>query len=163
MRRRRIATLAVVLLALAMAVGWQWVQAGRQATLARGAALFHDGAGLSGRVTGHTLLLPANAARCANCHQTGTPAGSAAASAAGNPPPAAEALPGRLGPVLGRETLEQARPRRGGPASRYDGATFCALLRTGIDPAQVMIPQAMPRYDIANADCEALWRYLLEP
>jgi hypothetical protein len=34
------------------------------------------------------------------------------------------------------------------------------LLRTGIDPAQVMIAQAAPRYEIDGAGCDALWRYL---
>jgi hypothetical protein len=29
-----------------------------------------------------------------------------------------------------------------------------------LDPAQVMIPQTMPRYAIDSADCAALWAYL---
>ena len=56
-------------------------------------------------------------------------------------------------------------PRRNGPPSRFDEASFCRLLRTGVDPADIVVPRAMPRYAIDDTDCRALWAYLsrLEP
>ena len=43
-----------------------------------------------------------------------------------------------------------------GPVARVG----CALLRTGLDPAYVLINVAMPRYTLNERDCTALWRYL---
>ena len=59
------------------------------------------------------------------------------------------------------EALLQALPRRGGPPSRYDPASFCQLLRTGIDPASVMVDKAMPRYTLTDQQCALLWKHVL--
>ena len=53
--------------------------------------------------------------------------------------------------------------RRGGPPSRYDAAGLCTLLRSGVDPAHVIILRTMPRYDINDADCQSLWLHLTAP
>ena len=162
MPRRLIAAMLLALLAVVAFGGWALNEARSRAAVARGAALFRGEAPLAGRIVGHTVVLPATVARCVNCHETRSTAVSAAASAVASPAPGAEgAVAGRYGPALGRATLAQLRPRRGGPASRYDAAALCVLLRSGVDPAQVVIPQAMPRYDIDAVDCEALWAYLL--
>lgn len=104
-----------------------------------GAALFEGARPLQARVAGHDERLPPEAARCINCH-----------GASG------------FAPRLSAQALQQPQARRGGPPSRYDAASLCRLLRTGVDPAWVMVPRAMPRYDIANSDCEALWRHLTD-
>ena len=81
-----------------------------------------------------------------------------AAELAGEPRAAAS-----LGPILDRERLTERVARRGGPPSRFDERSFCRLLRTGEDPAGVILPRAMPRYEIDDADCLRLWRYLTRP
>jgi hypothetical protein len=152
--------LNVVLLAATAALGAGWVlhAAQRRTLVERGDRLFHGEAALAGRIVGHAMVLPASVARCMNCHETRSSATSAAASAVVGQ---AGGVAGRYGPALDHATLAQPRARRGGPPSRYDAPALCALLRTGIDPAQVMIPQTMPHYDIADADCAALWGYLI--
>ena len=145
----------VLLLTIVLAGGWAFRQAQQRVTVAQGERLFHGEALLAGRIVGHTMVLPVTVSRCMNCHEARSTAVSAAASAV------AGGQAGRYGPTLDHETLGQLRTRRGGPPSRYDAAALCTLLRTGVDPAQVMIPQTMPHYDIADADCAALWAYLL--
>jgi hypothetical protein len=114
---------------------------------ARGAALWSGAQPLDGRIAGHAQPLPASAARCLNCHGvTATAADPARDSTA---------------PPLTARHLLQPQPRRGGPASRYDAAAFCTLLRTGTDPAAVLLPRQMPRYTIAEVDCRALWTFLV--
>ena len=162
MPQRLITGLLLALLLVVAVGGWALNEARARAALARGQALFHGEAPLAGRIVGHSVALPVGVARCMNCHETRSTAVSSAASAVARASPGVEdAVAGRYGPALDRAALVQARPRRGGPPSRYDMAGFCALLRSGVDPAQVMIPLAMPRYEIGDADCEALWRYLL--
>lgn len=94
------------------------------------------------QLRGHNEPLPADAARCANCHE-----------------------PGRFGlrfaPVLNAESLTQPKARRGGPPSAYGQPEFCHLLRTGIDPAQVLVRKAMPQYTLSDAECAGLWAYLV--
>jgi hypothetical protein len=51
-------------------------------------------------------------------------------------------------------------PRRGGPASAYSRETFCAGLRSGVDPAGVQFSPLMPRYQIDNRSCAMLWQFL---
>jgi hypothetical protein len=116
---------------------------------ARGRNLFEGAVALRGTIAGHASELPPPGARCINCHAAGLePAAQPAAS---------------FGPALTRRQLTQALPRRGGPPSRYDEATFCRLLRTGIDPAYVLITRSMPRYELPDEDCRALWAYLAGP
>jgi hypothetical protein len=114
---------------------------------ALGAQLFDGRQGLSAELAGRDLALPVAASRCSNCHRRDGPVTGA---------PAAPAF----GPPLTAASLRSRQPRRGGPASSYDGASFCRLLRTGIDPAFVMIDQQMPRYTTTDAQCAALWVYL---
>jgi len=56
--------------------------------------------------------------------------------------------------------LLSSLPRRGGPPSRYELGAFCRLLRVGIDPASVVIPGNMPRYQVTDQECRELWTYL---
>ena len=145
----------VSLLLLLGAGAWAYQRAQARAVIEHGDRLFHGEAALAARIVGHTMLLPATVSRCMNCHETRSTAVSAAASAV------AGGQAGRYGPALDHATLAQPLARRGGPPSRYDASALCTLLRTGIDPAQVMIPQTMPHYDIADTDCAALWAYLI--
>jgi hypothetical protein len=62
--------------------------------------------------------------------------------------------------VLDNGDLTRLLARRGGPPSRFDAAAFCRLLRTGEDPAGVLLPKAMPRYELDDAQCGQLWRFL---
>ncbi len=105
---------------------------------ADGAALYEGRQPLVARVSGHEQPLPALAARCANCHE------------------GAQAI----APALTERTLAHAQPRRGGPPSRYDARALCRLLREGLDPALVLVPRAMPRYEIDERACSALWAHL---
>jgi mono/diheme cytochrome c family protein len=119
------------------------------ASAARGRQLFDGDFALPARIAGQDFALPAQASRCVNCH--GPARGDAASQAAGAQ---------RIGPVLTAGTLIDAVRRRGGPPSRYDAATLCTLLRTGVDPAHVIILRTMPRYEITDADCRSLWLHL---
>jgi hypothetical protein len=120
------------------------------ADVTRGRALFDGSAALAARVHGQDFALPAQASRCVNCHLVpAVPAFAASAPADGAPPLTAESL----------STLSR---RRGGPPSRYDATSLCTLLRSGVDPAHVMIQRTMPRYEISDTDCQALWLHLLE-
>lgn len=114
----------------------------------RGEALFQGPAPLVGTIVGHDAPLPAEASRCVNCHAAGSAPGGDDAGES-------------FGPSLHRSALMVASPRRGGPATRYDAAGFCRLLRTGVDPGDIIIARAMPRYALADADCAALWSHLV--
>jgi hypothetical protein len=113
---------------------------------ALGARLFDGRAPMEARLAGRDVALPVNASRCTNCHRRDGPARAASA--------------GELGPALTAAALRTRQPRRGGPASAYDGGAFCRVLRTGVDPAQVIIDLRMPRYAASDAECAALWAYL---
>ena len=115
-------------------------------------ALYWSGEGAVARLRGDTTVLPADAARCANCHE---PSGQSSVQPSVQPADAAVAF----GPRLDAR-LAQALPRRGGPATAYDAAALCTLLRTGLDPARVLVQRAMPVYEIDNAACAALWQAL---
>lgn len=110
----------------------------------RGERLFVGDEPLAAQIHGQGVPLPGQATRCANCH--GEAPGSGAPNA----------------PALDAGALLTLASRRNGPPSRYDARSFCALLRTGLDPALVQIPRAMPRYQLADAQCDALFAYLTE-
>jgi hypothetical protein len=134
----------------ALGVVLLWQHAGQGAAeRARGAALFDGRTPLAGRVVGHAVALPPAATRCANCHEqaNATPSAPGAASAP-------------FATVLDGAGLGSMRVRRGGPASRYDAASLCGVLRSGTDPAHVMISTTMPRYDITDAQCLELLAFL---
>lgn len=116
-------------------------QPGAPATVAAGVALFAGAQPLSARLRGHDETLPAFAARCANCHVS-------------------QGTNSSLAPILDRGSLTQLRSRRGGPASAFETDSFCRLLRTGIDPKDVLVASPMPVYHIADEQCAALWAFL---
>jgi len=136
---------------MATLAAWQAMAADPE--LERGRQLYRGDAPLSGTITGHAQPLPPLATRCINCHSRDSVARSPAVSASAAQP---------FAPLLTRERLLEPIARRGGPPSRYELATFCRLLRTGIDPAYVLIPRQMPRYAIDDAQCRALWTYLTD-
>jgi len=110
----------------------------------RGQSLFVGTIDLQGRIYTHTADLPPAVVRCSNCHAVADGAD----------------VPRSLAPRLTRNLLVLPHARRGGPPSNYSRAGFCTLLRSGVDPAFVMISVEMPRYTIDETDCGALWRYL---
>ena len=63
-------------------------------------------------------------------------------------------------PGLRGAALTRSMSRRGGPASAYSRETFCASLRSGVDPAGVQFSPMMPRYEIDNRSCAMLWQFL---
>lgn len=110
----------------------------------RGERLFDGTDPLVGTLADHATPLAAGAARCTQCH-------------AG--PRRDTAVP-TFGPTLDRQHLREAWSRRGGPPVAYDLASFCRVMRIGIDPAHVVLPRSMPRFDIDDERCEALWQHL---
>jgi hypothetical protein len=117
---------------------------GLSATPSLGHALFVGKVPLAGRISSHPRALPPEVVRCSNCHAVGD----------GPEVPATQA------PRLTRAWLTAPRPRRGGPPSKYSLPAFCTLLRTGTDPAYVLISEQMPRYTISDDQCKALWGYV---
>jgi hypothetical protein len=109
----------------------------------RGEAIFSGRRPVSGRIRGHESDLPPEVVACRQCHLPATADGGVAAA-----------------PVLDRKLLLQPVQRRGGPPSVYDLQSFCKLLRTGIDPAYVLIDRIMPAYAMSDTDCAALWQVL---
>lgn len=136
--------LSASLVLAAAAVGWALEESGRRERREAGRELYSGVKPLAGRIVGHDMDLPAQASRCMNCHGDVSRPGYAS-----------------LAPALTRAALQTPTPRRGGPPSQYDAASFCKLLRNGVDPAHVMIPRTMPRYTITDPDCETLWAYLI--
>lgn len=130
----------------------------------RGKELFTGAVSLRARMTGHETDLPPEVVRCINCHRL--PSDTPAPSSSKLPEPSSslrgsESAPiEALAPDLSSQRLTQAVPRRGGPASRYDAQSFCSVLRFGVDPAHVMIPQTMPRYTLTEQECQELWAYV---
>lgn len=153
-RRVRLRWAGAVAAALAIAAGaagLSWQAAGERRAEA-GARSFDGRTALVARIDGHADPVPPAAAACANCHRPSI----APRRADGTAAPDAS-----LGPLLHRAALLEAVERRGGPASRYDPQSFCRLLRTGQDPAGVLLPRAMPRYDIDDTGCGELWTHLM--
>ena len=115
------------------------------ASAATGRRMFFGDASLQGAIVGHPETLSPHLAACANCHQGST--GLAAAS---------------FGPRLDGTHLTEMRGRRGGPPSAFSTASFCRMLRTGVDPASILITRQMPRYTLNDNQCLGLWHYLTE-
>lgn len=137
---------AILLTALVAWIALECWQIQAQASV--GAALFQGKAAPAppARLNRHAMDLPAAATACINCHQIGYPN-----KLARNVP---------FGGWLSSQQLTQLRARRGGPPSRFDAASLCELLRSGRDPALVIVNTTMPRYEVNAAQCEALWTYL---
>ncbi|MDP9969147.1 mono/diheme cytochrome c family protein [Variovorax paradoxus] len=116
-------------------------------SVARGARLFDGTEPLAGTLSGHSAPLPDAATRCIQCHA--------------GPGKSTAAVSG-FAPLLDRRQLREILPRRGGPPVAYERTSFCRTLRTGIDPAHVTLPRAMPRFDADEDQCAALWDYLTQ-
>lgn len=110
-----------------------------------GRRLFAGDPPVNARISGHNDPLPPLSARCTNCHRASS---------------SQLAQQQTVGPVLSARFLRGLSPRRGGPPSSYDVQSFCNVLRNGIDPAWIMLPPTMPRYDVSDTQCVALWTYL---
>lgn len=130
-------------------------------SLERGRELFAGELSLTARMVGHADQLPQDAVRCRNCHSKLEARGSARGQ--NQLELGVDAAAQDFAPLLNARTLLTSLPRRGGPPSRYDLKALCRVLREGIDPAHVMIQQAMPRYSMSDGECEALWTYLTLP
>ena len=115
------------------------------ASAATGRRMFFGDASLQGVIVGHPEALPPRLVACANCHGAAT--GLTAAS---------------FGPRLDGTRLTEMRGRRGGPPSAFSPASFCQMLRTGVDPASILITRQMPRYTLDDNQCLGLWHYLTE-
>ena len=114
----------------------------------RGANIFYTGSHLSGRLEG-TEALGSPELKCANCHEPSRSPFKNDNSTSKGP-----------GGEIRHGILLQTLSRRGGPSFRYDLSSFCQLLKTGVDPTNIVVPRLMPRYDISTDDCRALWIYL---
>ena len=101
---------------------------------------------LLGTLVGHQRPLPPEMVGCANCHSEGSGSISTRSFA----------------PRLNRAGMIAPRGRRGGPPSRFSAVSFCRLLRTGVDPAYIVINRQMPRYMLDDGQCLDLWQYLME-
>jgi cytochrome oxidase Cu insertion factor (SCO1/SenC/PrrC family) len=108
-----------------------------------GADVFAGRGTVTGRIGNDRL--EAHARRCSGCHGQGQEGGGEGRTVV--PPLTASALTG-------------VHARRGGPPSRYDEKSFCAGLRTGIDPAGVQYSNLMPRYEMDGRTCHQLWTFL---
>ncbi len=120
------------------------VPMGADSLASAGGRMFLGEASLKGTVAGHGEPLPARLASCANCHLGGPGSGKSFA------------------PALDRTTMTEPMGRRGGPPSAFSLVSFCRLLRTGVDPAYVLVTRQMPRYSLSDEQCLGLWRYLTE-
>jgi hypothetical protein len=110
----------------------------------RGKRIFHGFDAVPGTIQRNGTVLPAHASKCINCHSA-------------LPPPAASTGTSQY---LSAATMSRTISRRGGPASLYDLSTFCNAVRSGIDPAGVVLESKMPRYAMSDAQCADLWMFL---
>lgn len=113
---------------------------------AAGCHMFFGETPLQGAVVEHGRPLPPEVVVCANCHLEDTRSISGGSGA----------------PFLSRSMLTEPLRRRGGPPSQFSAASFCRLLRTGVDPVYIVISRKMPRYVLDDEQCLDLWQYLLE-
>lgn len=123
---------------------------GERRSVATGRLLFSGQLPLVALLAGDDVPLPVQASRCINCHLR------SAAPAVNDGGDNTQTF----GPPLTARGLTEPQRRRGGPPSRYDVDRFCALLKTGVDPAHVLVARTMPRYQLTPSDCRALWDYL---
>ncbi len=135
-------------LGLDLAVSAQ-AQAADSTAPSRGAQLYDGRLVLTGQLRGHEQALPAVALRCSNCHEPSR-----------QPLRDDDVAASSFAPRLDHTSLTLPQARRGGPPSRYDQAAFCRVLRTSIDPAEVLLNKPMPRYTLSDDDCAALWQFL---
>jgi len=115
----------------------------------RGGRLFRGDEVLHASIRGHAAELPADAARCVNCHRPRAAVGG-------------QDIGTSLGPDVFGPRLTKALPRRGGPPSSYRVEDLCRALRAGVDPALVTLARSMPIYTLSDEDCQALWAFLTQ-
>lgn len=130
-----------VLAALAAALACAGVHAAQAGDARRGERIF---TGAEALVQQGPIVLPAPMAACTQCHARS----------------GATTLEVKRAPPLTAGWLLQARPRRGGPPSAFDRQSFCAALRSGIDPQYIVMRKSMPRFQLSTAQCTALWTFL---
>ena len=111
-----------------------------------GRRMFLGESSLQGAIAGHAKPLPPQMVPCANCHLGKAGLGSETSFA----------------PTLDRSRMTEPMARRGGPLTVFSLASFCRALRTGVDPAYILITRRMPRYTLSDDQCLGLWRHLLE-
>ncbi len=116
------------------------------ASAAAGEALYTGRMPMTGKLRGHEVALPAQVVVCSNCHEAGPSVGRSSAAYA--PPLDAQ--------------LAQRLSRRQGPPAAYNAEVLCKVLRTGVDPALIVLSQAMPLFEISDKDCASLWHYFLQ-
>lgn len=121
-------------------------QAPQPSQILRGKQIFQGKETVNGRIDGHSRNLPPQVAKCINCHA----------------PAKGQKIDDQYAPLLNDRWLLQPRVRRGGPAFAYDQASFCKTIRTGTDPEYVILNRTMPRFDLSNEQCQALWAFLTE-
>jgi hypothetical protein len=109
----------------------------------RGWKIFSGQEPVTASIAGHTEPLPPQAARCINCHSEKQRKSTE-----------------RFAPLLTRDWLTQIHARHGGPAYAYSEGDFCKTVRSGLSPDYVVLLRTMPRYEIDDAQCRALWTYL---
>jgi hypothetical protein len=112
---------------------------------ARGERLFDGREPVAATLAGHTASLPPQLAACIACH------GGAAAPSS---------LEVRVAPPLGCTLLSRRHDKQGEPPLLYERESFCRTVRTGSNPNYVMLGREMPRFDLSQAQCDALWIYL---
>ncbi|QAU34451.1 hypothetical protein [Janthinobacterium sp. 17J80-10] len=112
----------------------------------QGKDIFTGKEAIPAMISGHQARLPPQVARCINCHV----------------PDKSGVAKKESAPSLSSAWLQQARTRRGGPAFAYERENFCKTLRSGVDPEYVVLNRAMPRFELSNEQCLALWLYLTE-
>jgi hypothetical protein len=113
----------------------------------RGKVLFDGLEPMVGRIREHDDTMPSAVVTCSHCHASH----------------GQQAVTGSDAPVLSADFLAARHARRHGPESAYDERSFCRVLRTGADPVYVMLDHVMPVYLLSDAQCESLWRFLVEP
>ena len=106
-----------------------------------GASIYSGQLVVPAYMVGHQSPIPPLASKCSNCHK-----------------PDDKQI--ALAPKINAQELMGLKSRRGGPPTRFDAVSLCKLLREGIDPASVVINTSMPRYQMSDQQCSALWSYL---
>jgi mono/diheme cytochrome c family protein len=144
-RKPRTLLRSSVILALAAALSASAAAAATKAT-ARGERIFTGREAVAARLDGHDGPLSPALGKCASCHQASP----------------RNRLETNLAPPLDRGALLEARARRGGPPYAYSETSFCTTVRSGVDPQYVTMLRAMPRFDMTDEQCAALWSYLTE-
>lgn len=126
---------------------WEWkTRKAADDPFSLGRRLYAGEVPLSGSIVGQSNLLSPKTAACINCHLAARQPSSDQAFA----------------PPLKRSALIQAHRRRNGPPSVFSPASFCRLLRTGVDPVYIVVGRQMPRYQLNDQECIELWQYLME-